>query len=110
MPHRYFRKTQGIVLFVDQLEELVTVSREKTRPFLVNLLVSLTQQPLPGLRVLVTVRQDLFEQFISYSQLGKVLLRGTHVVLPLNDTAWGDVLDQSLGAYGYSFENTQLQM
>lgn len=99
----------GLILFVDQLEELVTLCSKEERDWTAALLVALGSRPLPGLRVLVTARQDLFEQIMMLGELGRLMLKGTHVVLPLNDAAWGEVLDQALSAYDYSFENEELR-
>src|SRR6187431_1367703 len=41
--------------------------------------------------------------------LGKALMRGSVPIEPMTDVVWGDVLDQALSAYGYTFEDDALR-
>jgi serine/threonine protein kinase len=100
---------RGILLLVDQLEELATRSAEPGRAFLAALLGRLGERPLPGVRVLVTARRDLLGPLIALGPLGKALIRGSVLIEPMTALAWATVLDQALAAYGYSLEDEALR-
>ena len=115
---------RGVLLFVDQLEELATVSdrvdpsavdasdgaTRGSRTRAIELLTRFGDQPLAGVRVLVAARRDLLDPLLALSDdLGRVLTRGMLLVSPMADSAWRDVLDQALEAYGYSFEDPALR-
>jgi serine/threonine protein kinase len=96
---------RGIVLFVDQLEELVTIASGSSQRWAAELLAQLAQAPLPGLRALLTARRDLLDALMSVGGLGKTLVRGSLFVEPMSDATWGEVLQQALAAYGYKLED-----
>ena len=64
---------QGVVLLIDQLEELATISDEAGRDWLVELLVAVAEQPLPGVRVIW--RAGTYRSVARASGLGRALLR-----------------------------------
>lgn len=100
---------RGTLLFVDQLEELATLSDPKSAGFVVELLREMGARPLLGVRAVVAARRDLLDPLLAISDLGKALLRGSVLVEPLTETVWSDVIDRALGAYGYSFEDARLR-
>lgn len=100
---------RGFVLFVDQLEELATVTTLARRSFVVELLLRLGERALPGVRAVVAVRRDLLEALFAYEGLGPVLARGSLFLATLSQVAWGEVLDQALAAYGVRFEDEPLR-
>ena len=61
----------GLVLLVDQLEELVTLGGGEGRDWAVDLLSRLGEQALPGARVIATVRRDLLDPLLGLGDLGK---------------------------------------
>ena len=100
----------GLVIVVDQLEELATLATKDAREKVVALLVRLGERAVPGVRTLVAVRRDLLDPLFALSDaLGRVLARGTLLVGPMSEAAWSDALDQSLSAYGYHFEDDALR-
>ena len=100
---------QGIVLFVDQLEELVTTSERQSAQWTAELLALIGERPTLGVRALVAARRDLLDALLGLPLLGKALARGAFFVAPLTDAVWGDVLDQALSAYGYRFEDDAMR-
>ncbi len=106
---------RGLVLVVDQLEELATIvpvspAALAKRAHAVELLARFGEQPLVGVRVLCAARRDLLDPLLALDEvLGRVLTRGMMLVAPLADTAWHDVLEQALEAYGYGFEDDALR-
>ncbi len=100
---------RGVILLVDQLEELATLGNGEGGAFIVDLLGSLGDRALPGVRALVTVRRDLLDPLLGLGTLGKALVRGSLLVAPMSDAVWGDVIDQALSAYGYALEDAPLR-
>ena len=101
---------RGLVLFIDQLEELVTLSEPESRSWAARLLARLGERPVPGLRALAAVRRDMLDQVLAIPELGRTLVRGSMFVAPLADDAWSEVLDGALGAYDYQLEDPTLRV
>ncbi len=100
---------RGTLLFVDQLEEMATLSEASSAAFLAELLREIGERPLQGVRAVVAARRDLLDPLLAIGDLGKVLLRGSVLVEPFTDSAWADVIERALGAYGYTFEDALLR-
>ncbi len=100
----------GILLMIDQLEELATMASGESRDRAVELLVTLGERAVPGVRTLLAVRRDLLDPVFAISDsLGRVMSRGTLLVGPMSDAAWADALEQALAAYHYRFEDESLR-
>lgn len=107
LARRAYSAGRGLLLFFDQLEELAEsgpASVREWREWLVELLASLGERAEPGVRALVTVRRDLLDPILAADGLGKAILRGSLLVAPIEEAAWGNVIDQALEVYGYSME------
>ncbi len=105
---------RGLVLLVDQLEELATQgsadpAQAASRTFAMDLLARLGERVRPALRVIVTARNDLLGPILAHRQLGRALIRGTALVSPLGVSEWNLVIDAALESYGYSFEDPALR-
>jgi eukaryotic-like serine/threonine-protein kinase len=105
---------RGLVLLVDQLEELATLEEagdqlSSSRAFTMDLLARLGERARPALRVIVTARRDLLDPILAHRALGHVLMRGSVLVSPLAGADWGQVLDAALESYGYSLEDAALR-
>ncbi len=119
---------RGLVLLVDQLEELTThegggvgrstlesgtdVSETQLRAsriFAMDLLARLGDRVRPALRVIITARHDMLGPLLAHRRLGRALIRGTALVAPLGSAEWGVVIDAALESYGYSFEDAALR-
>ncbi len=109
LAERVHSAERGLLLFVDQLEELATVSEPSTTPFVVELLREIGERPLIGVRAVVAARRDQLDPLLALTDLGKVLLRGSVLVEPLSDSVWSDVVDRALAVYGYQFEDSELR-
>ena len=108
------RQGRGLALLVDQLEELTTLAdaadaHAEGRKWTIELLARLGERPLPGLRALVTARRDLLDPILAHTALGRAILRGAVLVAPIDDGAWGEVIDAALATYGYRFEDEALR-
>jgi eukaryotic-like serine/threonine-protein kinase len=105
-------KGDGIVILVDQLEEIVTKHDAKNadgRAKGLELLSRLAEAHA-GVRVIVAVRADLLDAALAIDpHFARALSRGIQLLGPLSSGAWEEVLDQSLEAYGYRFEEDALR-
>ena len=103
---------RGLVLLVDQLEEIATLAQGpggKSQTWTLDLLARLGERPWPGLRVVVTARRDLLDPILAHEQVGRVITRGAVLVSPLGPAAWGEVIDAAFESYGYTFEDPRLR-
>ncbi len=105
-------KGEGIVILVDQLEEIVTkyeAKNEKGRAAALDLLSRLAEAHV-GLRVIVAVRRDLLDASLAIDPIfSRALSRGIQLLAPLSGSGWEEVVDRSLEAYGYRFEDADLR-
>ncbi|MBX3188555.1 MAG: AgmX/PglI C-terminal domain-containing protein [Labilithrix sp.] len=105
-------KGEGIVILVDQLEEIVTLhdaKRDQDRLDALDLLARLADAPA-GLRVIVAARRDLLDGVLAVDpNFSRALSRGMQPIGPLSAAGWEEVLDQSLEAFGYAFEDEALR-
>ncbi|MDB4935117.1 MAG: uncharacterized protein JWP87_2089 [Labilithrix sp.] len=99
----------GIVILVDALEELVTLTAPDDRAYLALFLAALSSRPMPGLRAVVTARRDLLDPLLGEPGLGVALTRAVQLVVPLTAPAWADVVDERLAAYGYALEDEAMR-
>jgi hypothetical protein len=97
--------SMGIVILVDALEELVTLTAPGERSYLAMFLAALSSRPMPGLRAVVTARRDLLDPLLGEPGLGVALTRAVQLVVPLTAPAWADVVDERLAVYGYALED-----
>jgi serine/threonine protein kinase len=105
---RASEENRGIVLFVDQLEELVTTAEASSRDDAAALLVRLSEQTLPGVRAVVAARRDLLDPLLALGPLGRALARGLCLVEPISPLDWRDIVEQALSSYGYALEDALL--
>ena len=103
------RKDTGVLLLIDQLEELATLASGDSQLWAADLLAGVAETPLSGVRVVAAARRDLLDPLLSLPGVGEALVRGSVLIEPLSDAAWSDVLDEALGAYGYEFEDEALR-
>ncbi len=99
----------GVLVVVDQLEELVTQAEPASAEWCAAALASLGTAGLPNVRIAVTVRRDLLGSLLGYPWLGESVLRSAVLVEPFSVPAWEDVIDHSLEAFGHRFEDEALR-
>lgn len=100
---------RGLVLLLDQLEELVTIAPGAARSFAASLVARIGEQSTPGLRAIVCVRRDLLDPVLALPEVGGALVKGMILVEPVAEPAWRTIVDQALAAYGYRFEDEALR-
>ncbi|HEY4157239.1 MAG TPA: serine/threonine-protein kinase [Polyangiaceae bacterium] len=109
LAERVHTQDRGTLLFLDQFEELATLSDPATTSFVVALLREIGERPLAGVRAVLAARRDLLDPLLALSELGSVVLRGSILVEPFSVSAWGEVIDRALAAYGYGFQDSELR-
>ncbi len=81
----------GLVLFVDQAEELVTLS-EREEAEIVDAALAFLAARVPGVRLLATVRADFLARFASLPALGEDLPRALYFLRPLSPARIREVI------------------
>ncbi|MCU0658072.1 MAG: serine/threonine protein kinase [Polyangiaceae bacterium] len=108
------RKAQGervgLVLVVDQLEELVTQLSAEERARFVLSLAHLTGSdgggaPSPGLRVLCTLREDFTTRVAAHGPLGELLARSVRFVAPPSAAAGRAIVAEPARLAGVEIED-----
>lgn len=100
-------KSEGIVILVDQLEEIV--GKQSGRLDALDLLSRLAEAPV-GLRVIVIARRDNLDEILAIDPaFSRALSRGVQLFAPLQGAGWEDAIDRSLEMYGYKFEDADLR-
>ncbi len=100
-------KEQGIVLFVDQMEELITVADPlETAAFDAGL--ARISEGVPGVRLITTVRADFLAKIAALPRIGRELSRLLYFVSPLPPERLRDVVTGPATATGVEFETAQL--
>ena len=93
-----------LLLFVDQLEELLTLSvPEETRAVAVAL-AALTVR-VPSVRVLATARSDFLSRLAMLPGLGDEMARGLYFLRPLTGERIREVIVRPAAAKGVAFES-----
>jgi serine/threonine protein kinase len=96
---------RGLVLLIDQLEEIVTQGTLSGRRFAIELLASIAERPLPGLRAVVSIRRDLLDPLLAEEDLGRALGRGMLLVAPLSAPTWREIVSEGVRRYGYTVDD-----
>lgn len=94
----------GLLIFIDQMEELVTTAQpdaaQRTAEFLAQLALG-----WPGLRVLASLRADFLTRIGALPALGRMLATSVQMILPLDRGALRLVMTEPLRQKGYAFES-----
>ncbi|MFO0659032.1 MAG: protein kinase [Polyangiaceae bacterium] len=99
----------GLVLIVDQLEELATIATDskEIRDFCVAI-ASMFEVLSPQLRVLATVRADLMDRLFALEPLRAFLTRGFYPVRPMGEAALRRALEEPAKAAGFTLEDPKI--
>ncbi|MCW5808779.1 MAG: protein kinase, partial [Deltaproteobacteria bacterium] len=97
----------GVVLFVDQLEELVTVGELEEVAALEAGLARLSEGA-PGVRLIATVRADFLARIAALPRLGRELARLLYFVSPLQPDRIRDVITGPAAVTGVTFESEDM--
>ena len=96
----------GLLLVVDQLEELATVAEDPAQAHdFATALGSLIDGAIPNIRVLATLRADLMDRLFGFESLRHLLTRGFYPVRPLAGDALKLALVEPAKAAGFKLED-----
>jgi eukaryotic-like serine/threonine-protein kinase len=98
---------RGLVLFIDQLEELVTVGDRDEVEALEGGLARLSEG-VPGVRLVASVRADFLSRIAALPRLGRELSRLLFFVAPLPPERIRDVITGPAAVTGVQFESPEL--
>jgi len=91
-----------IVLFIDQFEELMTLSTRQDAQAFVNLLSAIADNT--RVRVVVTMRADFFQSALQYAQLADMLGRGAFPLALPRREALQQMIENPAERAGITFE------
>jgi serine/threonine protein kinase/formylglycine-generating enzyme required for sulfatase activity len=100
---RLQERATGVLLFIDQLEELFTLAAAEEATLWAELLLALITR-LSRLRILGTVRSDFLTRFGALPGLGEELTRAIYLLAPLGPAALRDAIVSPAAAKGFHFE------
>ena len=99
----------GLVLFVDQLEELYTLGIDpEERAAFCACLEGVADDASSPLRVLVTIRADFLDRLTEDRRFLAEVTRGLLFLPPMTPAGLRDALEKPLAAAGYRFEDDAL--
>ena len=102
--HRGLAPGAGLLLFIDQLEELVTLADPEEAQAVEEALASLAEG-VPGVRVVATLRADFLARFAALPRLGQDLSRVLYFLRPLPPERIREVIVGPALAMGTRFES-----
>jgi serine/threonine protein kinase/formylglycine-generating enzyme required for sulfatase activity len=98
---------RGLLVFIDQAEELTTISDAAEAARFTDLLRSLTAST-PLVRILLTVRADCLARLSPLLSAGNEILRGIFLLPPLGRAGLREVIVRPARLRGYKFESEDL--
>jgi len=102
-----YRERRGLLLFIDQLEELVTISEPSQAAALTAILGELAL-PSPGVRVLLAVRGDFLTRVSALPGLGEEVERALYLLRPMTADGVRDAITRPARSHGVVFESDDL--
>ncbi|APR83879.1 Hypothetical protein A7982_09228 [Minicystis rosea] len=97
----------GLVLFVDQLEELITMSDSGGAGLVAESLGNLAMG-LPGVRLLMTVRSDFLASLAALPGLGDEIARSLYFLKPMSPEGIREAITGPARVAGVRFESNEL--
>ena len=105
--HRGLAPGAGLLLFIDQLEELITLADPDEAQAVEQTLASLAEG-VPGVRVLATLRADFLARFAALPRLGQDMARILYFLRPLPPERVREVIVGPAQAMGTRFESAEM--
>jgi eukaryotic-like serine/threonine-protein kinase len=96
--------SDGLILFVDQMEELVTVG-DPVELTAFDAALAQISEGVAGVRVITTVRSDFLTRLVALPRFGQELSRVLYFVRPLPPERLRDVITGPAAATNVSFES-----
>ncbi|UQA63512.1 SUMF1/EgtB/PvdO family nonheme iron enzyme [Polyangium aurulentum] len=104
---RHLGSDKGLLLYVDQLEELVTIAEPEEAPAAAEALFHLAAR-IPGFRLLCSVRGDFLARVAAMPFLGDELSRALYLLRPLSPEKIREAIVGPARAKGVAFESEAL--
>ena len=104
---RHLGGARGLLVFIDQLEELVTLAPRDEAAIAAHALSQLASG-IPGVRLLATVRSDFLTRVAELPSLGGELTRALYLLPPLSADGAREAIVGPARAKGARFESEQL--
>lgn len=105
--HRRLGQAHGRLLFIDQLEELVTLGERDEVEVVGNVLAQLAAG-IPGLRLLATVRGDFLTRAAAIPGIGEDMSRAIYLLRPLTANGIREAIVSPAEAMGVQLESSAL--
>ena len=105
--HRSLGDTRGLLLFIDQLEEMVTIA-DPTQSRIVGEALGHLCARIPSVRMLMTVRSDFLARVAAVGGLGDELVRALYILRPLTPDKIQEAIIGPAQMKGVSFESPEL--
>jgi serine/threonine protein kinase/formylglycine-generating enzyme required for sulfatase activity len=102
-----YQEGRGLLLFIDQLEELITLSEPAQTACFASLLGELAL-PSEGVRVLLTVRGDFFTRLTALPGLGTEVEQSLYLLRPLTPEGVREAITGPARSRGVAFESEGL--
>ncbi|MEM9487850.1 MAG: SUMF1/EgtB/PvdO family nonheme iron enzyme, partial [Myxococcota bacterium] len=99
--------SRGLVIVVDQLEELVTLSDPDEAARAGELMARIAERT-PGVRLLATARDDKMSGLLGVSGLADLLERALYLLRPLGRDAVREIIVRPARVMGVEFESKEL--
>ena len=105
---RELRRTgRGVVVFVDQLEEVSTIAERSEAQLFARVLAEFATG-MPGVRLLATVRSDFLTRVAELPAIGAEIARAIYLLRPLSAESARDAVVGPARAKGASFDSEEL--
>jgi len=105
--HKQLAADRGVVLFIDQLEEIVTIGAADEATVVAEALGYLCSR-IHSVRMLMTVRSDFLARVAALPGLGEELARGLYLLRPLMPERIKEAIAGPAATKGVHFENDEL--
>ncbi len=97
------RSGRGLLLVIDQLEEVMTLASERARDEFCAALESFGTL-VPGLRVVFTLRGDFLDRLVELRRFGRDLVRNAYLLPPMTPRGLREAVSSPARARGFEFE------
>jgi serine/threonine protein kinase/formylglycine-generating enzyme required for sulfatase activity len=101
---RFADADRGLLLLIDQLEELVTLSEPDQAEGLADIIGRITAAPPRGVRVLATVRSDFLTRVAAHAGIREVISRSLYLLPPMTRASIRDAVVGPAQLLGFRFE------
>jgi WD40 repeat protein len=92
------------LFFVDQFEEIFTVTEEKWRANFIAALTRIAQEPDNSTKLVLAMRADFLDRFSPFPQFAKIIEKNIDIVADMHADELRQAIEQPAARYGVVFE------